>query len=162
MTRRRSTLALRCRQAARGGIAISVALWLSGCASMTFSKEGAIDFDRYPSVRVVVTSDNSLSDTTYLAEQLGNDSGFESVTTDVAVTTSLVLSVSLTVTEEIETDSDGNTDSSWKGEASYTATDSAGKLVDRGAEHDNSEFANEVAEDVLDEISLHYFRPFRI
>jgi hypothetical protein len=56
VTRRRSTLALRCRQAARAGIAIALALWLSGCAPMTFSKERVIDFDRYPSVVACTSS----------------------------------------------------------------------------------------------------------
>ena len=158
----RATLARRSGWVKSLEAVVALGICVSGCAPLTFSKERVIDFDRYPSVRVTVTSGNSQSDTAYLAEELRRDSGFASVTTDVATTTSLVLDVRLTVTEDFSTTSEGATTSSWRGDASYTASDAAGKVVDRGSEHDGSADSTEAAEDVLDRISLHYFRPFRI
>ena len=74
----RATLARRVRSV---GAALALGACVSGCAPLTFSKERVIDFDRYPSVRVTVTSDNSQSDAAYLAEQLSRDSGFASIET---------------------------------------------------------------------------------
>lgn len=141
---------------------LSLALGASGCADITIEKEAAVDFQRFSSVRVVVSSVNSASDTAYLAQQLRDLSGFETVTTVDTEPFSLVLSVNLTVIEEVMVDENGSTDSSWTGEATYVATDPAGVVIDRGSEDDSSEFNAEVAEDVLDEIALHYMRPFRI
>ena len=63
-------------------------LWLAviGCAPMTFSREAAIDFDRYRSVYVTVTLDGFEDPmaTAYLATELERDSGFRRVTTDPA------------------------------------------------------------------------------
>jgi hypothetical protein len=135
---------------------------LSGCAQLTFSKDEAIDFDSYPSVRVNVTSPNSVADTEYLASELRAGSGFTTVITSSGEATSLSLNVSLQMAEEVSVDGDGNIDSSWVGEAIYTATDAAGQLVETGSIDDSSEFPSELAEDLLDEVALHYLKPFRI
>jgi hypothetical protein len=48
------------------------------------------------------------------------------------------------------------------GDAAYLAITPDGTVVDRGTEADTSEFPDEVVEDVLDEIALHYIRPYRL
>ena len=135
----------------------------AGCAPLTFSKTPLIDFDRYPSVLVTVTSGNAAGDTGYLAADLRDTSGFALVTTDPGATTSLVLDVKLVVTESTAIDLDGNVVTSWRGDASYAATDAAGAVVDKGAElADSDEGASKVATELLDTIGLRYLRPYRI
>jgi hypothetical protein len=46
--------------------------------------------------------------------------------------------------------------------ASYELIDSQRRLVDRGEVDDESVSAREAVEDVLDEVALHYHRPYRI
>ncbi len=152
--------------ALRGNAACGWALcgWLSGaCAPLTISREAAIDFERYPDVVVVVASARSDEHTAYLVDELAGTSGFELVTADDGRSTSARLEVTVVVTERVDVDSDGDVDTSYDGEARYRLIDAqTGELVDSGEVDDTSQSYFEAFEDVLDEIALHYFRPFRV
>jgi len=132
------------------------------CAPLTFSHQGVIDFDKYSCVRPEVSAPDytSGSPTDYLATQLKEESGFERVITDSSVRSDLVLKVTVSVTTK--STSDAGESSEFDGVAHYIAMDSAGKVIDEGDESDTSASANEVIEDVLDQVSLHYLRPYRL
>lgn len=133
----------------------------AGCAPLTFSEEAAIDFERYSSVTVAVATNVSSPDVAseYLAQELRELSGFESVTTAAGVTTALRLEVRITTSPVEVLDTDGE----YKGRAEYTARDtSTNTVVDSGSEEDTSDTAWEVEEDVLDEVALHFIAPFRL
>ena len=132
------------------------------CAPLTFSDPGSIDFERYRSARV----EGDWAD--YLADELTETSGFEWVTTDPEVDVDLVISVSIFVAPEVECECEGGCEcnctcnTEYDATASYVATNPAGNLVDQGSENDTSWTAGEAAEDVLDQIALHYIRPYRL
>jgi hypothetical protein len=149
-----------------------------GCAPLTFSDPGAIDFSRYRSV--LVTGDGA----DYLAAELVKVSGFASVTTETA-SVDLVLDVSVTVAEDRECecewvcdddideldDYDDDDDvcvescscESWfDATAAFVATASNGEIVDLGTESDTSGTEGEAFEDVLDEVAFHYVRAYRL
>lgn len=131
-----------------------------GCAPLTFSEPAELDFTTYRSVRVVV--DPSFTDpayaTEYLAEELRNGSGFERVTTAAREPVDLVLSVQVAVSSDV----DGDGDIEYEGEAEYVAATPLGVVVAQGNEDDTSASAAEVVEDALDEVALHFIRPFRL
>jgi hypothetical protein len=133
-----------------------------GCAPLTFSKDAPVDFEKYPSVGVLVESSNAAADTSYLVDELRDVSGFSVVTSDPAASVSLHLSVTLVVNEVVTTDSEGDTDVSYDGAASFLATDAGGQVVERGHTEDHSQFEFEVNEDVLDQVAFHYFPAFRL
>jgi hypothetical protein len=63
------------------GMLVTCAATSAGCAPLTFSEEGAIDFERYSRVEVAVES-NATTDgwaTRYLVEELRASSGFAQV-----------------------------------------------------------------------------------
>lgn len=133
---------------------------LAGCAPLTFSEPEELDFSAYRSVRVAVIP--SFTDpayaSEYLAHELRRDSGFERVTTEPSERVDLLLSVQVAVISEI--DSDGEIQ--YRGEGNYVATSSLGAVVTHGSEDDQSASPGEVVEDVLDEVALHFIRPFRL
>lgn len=138
-----------------------VAASSSGCASLTFSEDAPIDFERYSSVSVAVATNVTGPDVAseYLAKGLRELSGFESVTTAAGAVTDLRLEVRITTSPVDDLDIDGEAN----GRADYTARDaSTNSVVDSGSEDDISDTAWEVQEDVLDEVALHFIAPFRL
>lgn len=133
----------------------------AGCAPLTFSEKSAIDFERYSSVSVAVTSNVNGPEVAsgYLAQELRDHSGFESVTTAAGATADLRLEVRITTSPVTVSDSDIEYD----GRADYTAFDASNNaVIDSGSEDDTSETAWEAEEDVLDEVALHFIAPFRL
>jgi hypothetical protein len=150
---------------------LAAALALSsacGCAPLTFSEPGAIDFSRYRSVWI--TGDGA----DYLAAELATISGFESVTTEPSGHVDLVIDVSVVVEEErtceceCDCDCDGDCSEScactseFDATAAFVASTPAGQAVDIGTETDRSATELEAFEDVLDEVALHYIRAYRL
>ncbi len=135
---------------------------------MTFSKEEAIDFDRYRSVRVVVVAFaeaqlwGEAEAAHYLAGELEETSGFARVTTDPNEATDVVLEVRLSLRTHVSVDDDGDESVEYDGEASFTTFDGAGRRVDGGSVSDSSLTANETLRDTLDEVALHYLAPYRL
>jgi hypothetical protein len=153
----------------RALLASLIALGAPACAPLTFSNDGEIDFEKYPSAFVSVLApvdpeDNSLFTdySAYLAGELRRDSGFELVTTDASRPASLVLEVDVAVDVETTTDSDGRTVTRYHGIADFRALTPAGGLVLGGSEEDTSDTFGEAIEDVLDEVALRFFAPYRI
>jgi hypothetical protein len=145
------------------------------CAPLTFSHEGAIDFERYrvALVQEVPTDAFSGGDwADYLARELHGTSGFELVTTDASVEVDLVIVVSTFVVPEVtcecedycdvECYSDCVCETEFDATASYVATTPAGAVIDEGTESDTSSTWDEAVEDALDEVALHYMRPYRL
>ena len=147
-------------------LALCVSVSSFGCAPMTFSNDGAIDFSKYRSA--FVEGDGA----EYLAGELSEISGFEWVTTDPTVKVDLDIRVSVFLEEhrtcecEPESDCDDTCsctcESDHEATAAYIAQTPAGALVDSGAENDTSETPLEALEDVLDEVALHYIRAYRL
>lgn len=141
------------------GALLALSLVTFGCAPLTFSEPGAIDFDRYRSVFVDVNPgdpDPTLAE--HLAKELRDVSGFERVTTDPDEAVDLLLTVDVYV--DITIDEDDNV--SYEGVGEFTARTPGGAIVDSGAEDDSSYSYEETEEDVLDEIALHYIAPYRL
>jgi hypothetical protein len=152
-----------------GGVNFALCTCLAGsCVPMTFSKEQAIDFDRYRTVRMsVIPFDEATfwgaeEATQYLAGELSASSGFERVSTDLGEDTDLQLEVRLSLRTEVNVDEDGNEDVDYRGQASFTALDRSGARVDGGVVDDSSTTAFETMEDTLDEVALHYLAPYRL
>ena len=144
-----------------------VALLSQGCVPLTFSREAPIDFDAYRHVAVQVSvhglgsSYDDQSATVYLASELQADSGFETVSIGDTASADLFLNVSVTLSELV--DNSGDTpDYEYQADASFQAVDPSGNEVDSGYVSDTSEFASEAIEDALDELTLHYLRPYRL
>ncbi len=137
------------------------------CVPLTFSREEAVDFDVYRSVAVEVFVNGDAAyyggqnATDYLVHELRSDSGFERVTGDVTETVDLILTVQVSSVEIVTYDSD-TPELEYRAEARFRAVDQMGKLVDSGAVSDGSAFPDEAVEDALDEVSLHYLRPYRL
>lgn len=150
------------------GTAAMLSLSAAACVPMTFSKEAAIDFDRYRSVRVEVVPFaeaefwGAAEAAHYLAGELSDGSGFERVTTDPNESTDLLLEVRLSLTSQVSVDEDGDEHTEYDGEASFTAFDNAGARIDGGLVSDSSITGMETLEDTLDEVALHYLAPYRL
>jgi len=147
-------------------LALCVSVSSFGCAPMTFSNEGAIDFSKYRSA--FVEGDGA----DYLAGELSEISGFSWVTTDPTVNVDLDIRVSVFLEEhrtcecEAESDCDDTCtctcESDHEATAAFVAKAPSGALVDSGTENDTSETPLEALEDVLDEVALHYVRAYRL
>ena len=143
-------------------VALGVACASAGCAPLTFSEPGAVDFARYETALIVGDGAD------YLASELREISGFELVTTDPAREVDLVITVGVVVTEDTTCDcscdceQSCDCDQSFHAVATYAATTPAGELVDRGSEEDTSGTWPEAQADALDEVALHYIRPYRL
>lgn len=145
------------------GLAGVTLLGALGCAPLTFSNDGAVDFERYRSVRVepVAAADSQYA-TEYLARELVHLSGFSRVTTSAREPVDLVLRVEVTVTEVISFDEHGHVDRSYLGKAVFRARTPEGLSVDSGVVEDQSEWPTEVVEDVLDLVAHRYLAPYRV
>jgi hypothetical protein len=136
---------------------------------MTFSHEAVIDFSLYQNVGVDVRL-GSLSSffgeeraTSYLAAELERDSGFEQVTVDLAdETVELYLSVNVSLIERVVEDEYGFLDFEYEALALFVAQDVEGVVVDSGSRADVSGSPSLAIENVLDEVALRYFKPYRL
>ena len=146
---------------------VLVALLPQGCVPLTFSREAPIDFDVYRHVAVQVSVHglgsyyDDQSATVYLASELQADSGFDTVSIGDTGSADLILSVSVTLTELVDTSGD-NPDYEYQADASFRAVDPSGNEIDSGYVSDSSEHPGEALEDALDEVTLHYLRPYRL
>jgi hypothetical protein len=131
-----------------------------GCAPVTFSEPGAIDFDRYR--RALIAGDGA----DYLAGELAATSGFAAVTTDPRADVDVVIGVAVFREEhrtcECECDCACTCESDYEATASFVAKTPAGAFVDSGSENDTSGTELEAIEDALDEVALHFIRPYRL
>jgi len=140
---------------------VTCAATAAGCAPLTFSEEGAIDFGRYSSVEVAVES-NATTDgraTQYLVGELRASSGFARVDAAPSPSADLLLNVTVFVGAG---DDDGDGDATYASVATFDAWEAQGRLVDSGSESDESSGPLEAAEDVLDEVVLHFIAPYRL
>ena len=132
----------------------------SGCAPLTFSEEGAIDFERYSRVAVAVES-NATTDawaTQYLVDELREFSGFAEVAGGPSPSADLFLDVTVFVGTGV----DDEGDPTFPAVATFEARDVQGRLVDSGSESDDSASPVEAAQDVLDEVALRFIAPYRL
>jgi hypothetical protein len=142
---------------------LMLVLWPAfACAPLTFSEPGALDFDRYRVARVAGDGAD------YLARELAETSGFEAVTTDRSAQVDLVIDVAAyteektTCTCDCDCGGDCACESDYAATASFVASTPAGVVVDRGSVNDASESELEAVQDVLDEVALHFIRPYRL
>lgn len=147
----------------RGPVLLTLAaLTASGCAPLTFSNDGSVDFDRYRSVLVTeVHTDANLDGAAYLARELATYSGFEQVTTDPRERVDLVLRVDVRVRRIDTVHSDGFVDVSYESHGTFRALSAGQQEVDSGEVEDTSESEVEAVEDALDAIAHHYLAPYR-
>jgi hypothetical protein len=143
------------------------ALASNGCVPLTFSREASLDFEvyRHAVVQVSLTGLASFyaeqSATAYLASELQEKSGFETVSVGTAEAADVLVSVSVSVTEWVDFSGD-TPDYHYESDASFRATDPNGIVIDSGHVSDSSESPGEAVEDALDEVTLHYLRPYRL
>ena len=150
----------------RRGAKLSAALWFASgvfaCAPLTFSEPGAIDFERYRVARIEGDWAG------YLAGELAASSGFAAVTTDVTARVDVVIHVTVGVLPDVvctcEEPCQCNCvcEEEYDATASYVATTPDGVMVDQGTESDGISSAAEAIEDALDQVALHYIRPYRL
>src|SRR5690606_20205508 len=138
-----------------------------GCVPLTFSHDPSIDFEAYPSVAVQVTLGGAATyygqqnATNYLVRELRNVSGFQTVVPQVSDEVTLILDVHL-VTVEVVRYYDDFPELEYRSEAAFTASDSFGHGIDSGRASGDSRFPFEAVEDGLDQVALHYLRPYRL
>ena len=159
-----------------GGLAVL----LGGCAPLTFSNSSAVDFEEYSSVYVAVDAPDVGGEYAreYLASRLRESSGFSLVTTDPEVEVDLALHIDVRVTappdapdviiaissgEETSVDVSGESETAdYDATAAYVATSADGDVIDFGLEEDTSYSTLEAVHDVLDQVDLHYMKPYRL
>jgi hypothetical protein len=133
------------------------------CAPLTYSETGAVDFETFRSVRVSVTTPiDSVGATYYMADELRDVSGFSLVTVDSTQAVDAVLEVYVSTLPESEMREDGSLDSFYSSQATYRLTTPDDPDVDSGSTSDQSEYEWEAVEDALDQVALHYIRPYRL
>jgi len=143
-------------------LAFGPLLLACSCAPLTYSEEGAIDFETYASVRVTVTSTSTGSDSAnYLASELAKSSGFETVTLDPAVQVDAVLGVTLDVVFAPTVDDQGQSIDQYSATADYTLTASSSP-VDSGEATATASTDIDAAESALDGVVTHYVAPYRL
>ena len=147
-------------------LAALLAALLAGCLPMTFSHEGVIDFEKYPSVYVqpvLVTGQGVFGDgpdssaQSYLISELRDASGFERVVGE-PVNVSAVLVVEVRI--DVDYDSEDGTED-YPGTASWYLRTLDGALINEGSASESSTTPQETLEDLLDEVGHHYLRPYR-
>jgi hypothetical protein len=142
---------------------LAAGMMASACAPLTYSEPGVVDFEKYRSVRIrVASSIDPAGATYYLAEELRAVSGFVSVTVDATQPVDAVLEVWVSALPETELNADGTLDSHYSGAANYRLFSSSGASLDTCSTTDQSESGWEAIEDVLDQVALHYIRPYRL
>lgn len=166
-----------------GGLAVwlgGCSLWLGGCAPLTFSNSSALDFEQYSSVYVTVSAPDVGDEYAgeYLASRLRESSGFARVTTDPEVVVDLMLHIDVRVTappdapdviiaigsgDETGVHISGERETAdYEAMAAYVATSADGAIIDFGAQQDTSHSTLEAVHEVLDQVDLHYLRPYRL
>jgi hypothetical protein len=159
---------------------VGLAVLLGGCAPLTFSNSSAVDFEEYSSVYLTVSAPDVGGEYAreYLASQLRQSSGFSLVTTDPEVVVDLELHVDVRITpppgspdvlilitsgEESGVDISGESETAdYDATATYVATSADGAVIDFGVQEDTSYSTLEAVHDVLDQVDLHYMRPYRL
>lgn len=150
-----------------GMLIVCAALSGTGCVPLTFSREPAIDFEAYRHAAVQVSLHglagfyDVTSATVYLASGLQEASGFETVSVGQSEAADVLLSVSVNVTEWVDFSGD-YPNYEYDSTASFRAIDPNGFVIDTGQVSDSSESPGEAVEDALDEVVLHYLRPYRL
>ncbi|HVR21129.1 MAG TPA: hypothetical protein VMS65_15560 [Polyangiaceae bacterium] len=142
---------------------LASAMSACACAPLTYSEDGAVDFGKYSSVRVSVASSlDPVGATSYLADELRAVSGFVHVTVDATKPVDAVLEVWVSTLPETQMNDDGTLDSYYSSEANYRLSSPDDPGIDTGNTTDQSEYEWEAIEDVLDQVALHYIRPYRL
>ncbi len=166
------------RALALAGTVQCAALLALSCAPLTFSEAGAIDFERYRSVRVSVAAPDLGGGyaAQYLASRLAESSGFVQVTTNEAIDVDVLLLVDVRViappddspdvliifgSDAVHAEGEGG-DPKYAATAAFTCQTQDGTVVDFGVEEDSSDTVLEVVQDVLDQVELHYIEPYRL
>jgi len=136
---------------------VALAACAAACVPMTFSEKGAVDFEKYRSVRVDVQPDDALlTANKHLAQELHRVSGFQYVTTNPAQATDLVLQVDI-----VSVDPPDQEGENYLAKVEFAAYTAQGAKVDSGEDFDDSMTQAEAIEDALDEVAAHYIRPYR-
>lgn len=143
-------------------LAFAALLLTCSCAPLTYSDEGAIDFQTYSRVRVSVTTTSTGSDAAdYLVRELNDSSGFATVTLDPAVPVDAVLAVTLAVSFSPTTDDQGHSIDQYAATADYALT-AGGSSVDSGSTTATDSTDIDAAESALDGVVAHYVAPYRL
>jgi len=143
-------------------LAFGALLFACSCAPLTYSDDGAVDYQTYSRVRVTVAASNTGSDAAnYLVSELQATSGFATVTLDPAVPVDAVLTVTLTVVYSPTTDAQGHTADRYDGTADYTLTAGSSR-VDSGSDTGTGSNDIDAAESALDGVIEHYVAPYRL
>jgi hypothetical protein len=168
------------RRGVRAGWVGTLAVFVGGCAPLTFSKSSSVDFEEYSSVYVTVSAPDVGGDYAreYLASRLRQSSGFSLVTTDPEVAVDLELHIDVRVTpppgspdvvilinsgDETGVDISGESETAdYDATAAFVATSADGDVIDFGVQEDTSYSTLEAVHDVLDQVDLHYMRPYRL
>jgi len=143
-------------------LAFGALLFACSCAPLTYSDEGAVDFQKYATVRVTVTSTSTGSEAAnYLASELAKSSGFATVTLDPAAPVDAVLNVTLEVVFAPTVDDQGQSIDSYSATADYALMASSAH-VDSGETTATASTDILAAESALDGVVTHYVAPYRL
>jgi hypothetical protein len=143
-------------------LAFGLLVLCCSCAPLTYSEEGAVDFEAYASVRVAVTSTSTGSDAAqYLANELRESSGFETVTLDPAAPVDAVLGVTLEVVFSPTVDEQGQSVDQYSATADYALTAGTSR-VDSGEATATASTDVDAVESALDGVATRYIAPYRL
>jgi len=153
--------------------AIPLLLGGGGCAPLTLSNDASIDFTAYPSVSLELGGpDGSERQRAYLESELREHSGFRHVVPAGAAENeaSARLSVELTLDSSYDglvivllSTEEEQEGISYSAAVSYRLFARDGHVIDSGAESVNDEDSYfNAAESALDQVVLHYLRPYRL
>jgi len=153
-------------------LALPLLLGGSGCAPLTLSNDASIDFAAYPSVSLELGGpDGSERQRAYLESELREHSGFQRILPARAAPNeaSAQLSVELTLDSSYEgliellSTDDEQEEITYSASVIYRLFARDGHVVDSGGESvsdEDSYFG--AAESALDQVVLHYLRPYRL
>lgn len=144
-------------------LTLITALGVLGCTPITLDNDPPIDFDVYRSVYVPpLQGEGFAAERAFFVNRLREDSGFRRVTTNPADEVDAVLIVAVRLVDiDIDFDDD---DREYETEAQFRLEDAVtGKVIDRGTVEDDSSASYEDAlEEALDDVVLHYLKPYRL
>ena len=143
-----------------------------GCAPLTFSNAASVDFAAYPSVSLELGGlDGSERQREYLESELREHSGFQRVLPGNAPASEASAHLAVELTLDSSDDGpivlfgteDEDEEISYSAAVSYRLFARDGRLIDAGGEsvEDEQSYFG-AAESALDQVVLHYLRPYRL
>ncbi len=139
------------------GLALSAAL--AGCTPVTLDNDPTFDFARWSVLYVAPIDGAGRSADQFLVTRLRDQAGFKRVVTEPSPDVNCILYVRVDVTEDYDSDGDVEYDAvaRFRVESAFD-----GSVIDSGTASDDAGFYEEALEEALDDISLHYLRPYRL